>query len=308
MMACNRMMNDMSMNRQQGETLVSVMIGVAIGIFLMGVAIKIYLDSKASFGTAQAMAATIENGRFALDDMRRYLVMGGFLDVEDSSQCNPFVKIVAGACTTTSLYADGEIIETDADGSAPRSDVITVMYGSQDNCDDDPNDNIPCNVDCFGSEIKADTHEFPYVAQARFEVNETTKELRCRVKQVGGTEDAQPLLRGVENMQVLYGIMEDDIVREARRYIPADVVEAEGLWSRVVSLKIGVVVSSGDFTLPVPSRFEIPGTVIYNDKYPLKVLDTEWTPPTPAAGGLDKTYRVYTSVIVLKNQQQRMAF
>ncbi|MCP4996047.1 MAG: prepilin-type cleavage/methylation domain-containing protein, partial [Gammaproteobacteria bacterium] len=65
------------MKLHRGYTLLSLLIAMAIGIFITGVAGKVYVDSKMAFLARSAVAATNENGRFAIDDLRRTLVMAG---------------------------------------------------------------------------------------------------------------------------------------------------------------------------------------------------------------------------------------
>jgi len=61
----------------RGYTLLSLLISMAIGIFVTGVAGKVYVDSKMAFLMRSAVAASNENGRFAVEDLRRTLVMAG---------------------------------------------------------------------------------------------------------------------------------------------------------------------------------------------------------------------------------------
>ena len=65
----------------------------------------------------------------------------------------------------------------------------------------------------------------------------------CRGFDVSATEwvaAAQPLLDGIENMQILYGVTDAD--DSISRYISADNVAD---WNEVVSVRLAVLVSTG---------------------------------------------------------------
>ena len=62
-----------------------------------------------------------------------------------------------------------------------------------------------------------------------------------------GNDPEQPLIEGVENLQILYGIDTNaDMLADA--YVTANVVEAGGNWANVISLTIAVLVRSENET------------------------------------------------------------
>ena len=63
---------------QAGFTLVELMVAVALGLFLVAVMGTIYLGSKATYLSQDAMARLQENGRFAIDTIGADLRMAGF--------------------------------------------------------------------------------------------------------------------------------------------------------------------------------------------------------------------------------------
>lgn len=101
----------------------------------------------------------------------------------------------------------------------------------------------------------------------------------------GGAGDAQELVPGVENMQLLFGedIGEDTNVDNlADTYVPADQV---GNWGRVVSIKIALLMRTGADTHPQPD------TATYT------LLGTTIDPPDAR-----RVHRVATWTIALRNQ------
>lgn len=62
----------------RGMTLVELMVGVVIGLFLMAVMGTIYVGSKTTFVAQETTSRLQENGRFALDTLSTDLRMSGF--------------------------------------------------------------------------------------------------------------------------------------------------------------------------------------------------------------------------------------
>lgn len=262
---------------QTGMSLISLLIGATIGILLTGAAGKVYLDSRMAFAANEVVSATMENGRFAIDDLRRTLVMAGRLLQPNAP---PF----------------GDTSELLDDQDPGESDRIAVIYASKDGCDDSDSDANRCQLDCFGEEIDAD-NTTPYQAKIEFYLSTSAEGVRQLMCSVDGT--ARPLASGIETFQVLYGIDNEDFDLYPNRYINAEKVTTEGRWSpkgQVVALRIGLLASSAEMTLPQAAR-----TV---GETTFTVLDKSYTVSPPASSNkLDKYYRVYTSTISLRNLQ-----
>ena len=264
-------MNMATRTHQTGMSLISLLIGATIGILLTGAAGKVYLDSRMAFAANEVVSATMENGRFAIDDLRRTLVMAGRLLQPDTL---PFGD------------PDTELLDDQDPGA---SDRIAVIYASKDGCDDSDTDANRCQLDCFGEPINAGN-----TAKIEFYLatEEGVTQLMCSVND----GEAQPLASGIETFQVLYG-WDTDGDRYPNRYVNATTATANGLWSpkgRIVALRIGVLASSADMTLPQAARTE--------GEKPFDVLDVKYTVSPPSGSSkLDKYYRVYTSTISLRN-------
>ncbi len=69
--------NMINLTLSRGFSLVSLMIAMVIGIFIIGAAGQVYVQSKSSFNARAAVSAVSENGRFAIQDLRRTLAMAG---------------------------------------------------------------------------------------------------------------------------------------------------------------------------------------------------------------------------------------
>ena len=74
-------------SRLRGFTLIELMVSVVLGLLLSLGVVNIYLGSKKNYAAEEDMARIQENGRFALNFLKRELMQVGFyggrLDVDD---------------------------------------------------------------------------------------------------------------------------------------------------------------------------------------------------------------------------------
>src|SRR5690606_26200737 len=67
-----------SFNRQQGMTLIEIMIALLIGAFLLGGVLQIFINSKQTYRMQEGLSRMQENGRFAMEFLEHDLRMAGF--------------------------------------------------------------------------------------------------------------------------------------------------------------------------------------------------------------------------------------
>jgi len=238
--------------KHRGYSIVSILVALAISLFLLAGVLSVYLSSKDTFNYQTALAATSENARFAIDDLRRALFMTGRGLLANES---PF-----GTYGSGTLY-DG--------GSGTGGDILTVIYAG--------------GYDCQGNPVTTKSQQTFFVEND----SQGNSALKCMID--GNASTKEPLVSGIEWMQVLYGV-NDDGDDYPNRYIPASQVNSEGVWDNVVSLRIGLVVSSGEFTIPQSARKIMPtGTQ-------LPVLDQTFTIADDS-----RLYRTITTTIPLRN-------
>jgi type IV pilus assembly protein PilW len=78
--------------RQRGMSLVELMIGVVIGLFMVSVMGAVYLGSKGTFVAQESTARLQENGRFAMDTIANDLRMSGFRGCLSETRTTPLVN------------------------------------------------------------------------------------------------------------------------------------------------------------------------------------------------------------------------
>jgi type IV pilus assembly protein PilW len=266
---------------QTGFSIISLMIASAIGIFIIGGAAKVYLDSKNTFNARSAIAATTENYRFALQDMRRTLVMAGrgISPSDDGIDAYTDGNGDNGIRTFPAVGTSGIVSGDTASGSpwSPNpedSSIVAVRYASGP---------APCGLadNVLGTGNATIT--------VRFLVN-TEGNLICQVFQAGVELVAQPIVSGVAQMRVLYGLDSEPEIPDgvAERYLTAKEI-GDSEWPAVVSIRIGLVVHSGD-------DVELPNNFRPSEPETLDLLGATYTAPDT-----NHVYKSASTTISLRN-------
>ena len=204
--------------KQNGFSLIELMLALVTGLLLMIGAIQVLLASKATFRTNEDVARIQENGRFAINILARGVRMAGYCEPGNGDLPNLFFT---DACDTHDPCT--------ANGATTDSDRIAVQY--------DPTD----DVDCFGNAVGANdvlAHLYRIVT-----VNGVNS-LTCR--SWNSTTDAwvsveRPLIDGIDGMQVLYGLR-SAAGAGVTRYVSGDNVAD---WALVKAVRIAILVSKG---------------------------------------------------------------
>ncbi len=215
-------------NRQQGMTLIEIMVALMLGAFLLAGVMQIFLSSKQTYRIQDNMSRMQENGRFAMEFISRDIRMA------DYKEC--FSDISIG----------GEVFGSDNLG-LNGSDRITVLQ-KDDDC-------TPGNPDVFSAItffINADTSGQPAlyrVTATGSTVPLTTVAIDTAVPLATAN---QVLIEGIESMQILYG-EDTDLDGTPNYYVDADAGDGVGGdvvdMDEVVSVKITLTVRSLDNNL-----------------------------------------------------------
>ena len=112
---------DHAPHRQRGVTLVELMIALAIGLLVTVAMLKVYVDASRMYRFNEGLARVQENGRFALEFIRRDARVAGFWG------CYSDATLTNGVSATSDAYINvgaGHITGTSDDG-LNSSDSIT---------------------------------------------------------------------------------------------------------------------------------------------------------------------------------------
>ena len=285
--------------KQDGLSLIELLVSMVIGLFLIGGLLNVYLSTKKTDGVRSEVSLMEENARIALSEIRHVISHAGYpsirnLDIEipfyaesddiPNPDCRGGTDTVVKDSNTSILSKKTESIGTGtkrdavvvisiADSpSVPFDGLITAdcMRGQMPlECSSDPND---------GMYNPSDAKLYSYL---HINTASGARDLRCQGSR-GGT---QPLAENIENMQFLYGVVDSD---NNYQYRNSEDISANNQWSQVVSVQVAILVRSGKEVLETAEA----KTFI--------LLDEEVTIAADR-----RLYRVYTTSIVLPNRALR---
>lgn len=198
----------MYQHRQQGLSLVELMIAMSISLVIILGVTQVFVASKRTYNLQNGIGSLQENGRFALDSLSHSIGLAGY---------TPSLTALSAFNTATSL--DNTTANEDLSFSVDAgtaSDTIEVNYTSA--------------TDCLGNATTG-------VANDLFFLDGTN--LMCL-----GSGNGTPglMAEGVENMQILYG-EDTDADKVANRYVSvANIVD----WDSVVSVRVALLLETSD--------------------------------------------------------------
>lgn len=263
------------MHHQHGMTLVELLVAMALGLLIAIAAATALLVSRQGFTTVDSASQLRDNSRFVRDVLQRLIVQSGYKDVLYASTAGsvntagldpnppPNVFGINNASRTTTALWDAGTPRTTSTDLGYGSDILVLRYQTSTfNATSTTADGTM--IDCSGaaSTVVATDRNDRLVSILHVGISgDGEPSLMCSRSATGAAPyTSQPLIRGVENFQVLYGVdgiapgntivpippSTADSVPE--RYLRADQLTVAGNalatyanWSRVRSVRIGMV-------------------------------------------------------------------
>lgn len=291
--------------RCRGFSLVELMVAITVGLFLLGGLAAIMVSSRKNYEVMDLEAGIQENARFALHFLARDLRMAGYFGCSDElvSAVNPLEGAdagIGGADTMTVRYADpaddgitaaehipeeGGTITVSALGADwPTSGSFQVVLSD-------------CEGAAIGTVTAVDTDNGTITLSGglgrTFEAGDAVRQLRANtytVDTTGGVpvlrRNGQELVRGVENMQILYRTASGQ-----QADVPA--------WSELQGVNVGLVVRSISNYRPGTNATGEFGTNNEKDAGTHVVLDQDVSAALDST--LRVTRRVFEQAIMVRN-------
>lgn len=264
--------------RQRGMTLLELMVAMAVGLLVVLAATAALVVARVGFATVDAASQLRDNSRFAADLVNRILVQSGFEDLsyavstrklEDGTDANPQPHVTG---FNDALVAVSSPLLTQGAGGVNGSDVLIVRYQAGETfAGSGVADGTM--VDCQGRTVVAVplNRDDRMASIFHVAINNGEPSLMCTTVNGTTVAAAEPVVQGVEDFQVLYGV--DGVVVNtapsgtiaaavrADRYLRADQlvvggnvnsVDTYANWRRVRSIRIGMVLraAAGSTQLP----------------------------------------------------------
>ena len=214
-----------NIDKQQGLSLVELMVALVLSLVVLLVTTGIYVSNKQTYRFLDQYSQLQENGRFAIYFLREHILQAGF---PRQSGVNPF-----------------PVLPTD--NVAPASDNIIVQFRSAVDClNDAPAGALPLRL-----------------TQNTFQINGTSLECNGNGLVAGVDQPAQVLVDGIETLQVEYGV-DTDADGIANSYTSSTNVQNGVIlggtpdWDNVVSVRIAVLVQGE------PNSLDTAQSITYN--------------------------------------------
>jgi type IV pilus assembly protein PilW len=302
--------------KQSGFSLIELLIASILGLFIIGGVITSFVGTKDSDRMRSAVSEMDSNARTALEIMRQNIAHAGYPSINNILIDKPFYS-ESDRETTNRVCSAGVTLNL-SDASTPkakqytrdssdtgRGDILTVVVLADNPCTDlegnatcpDANINPDALVysDCGGKVTRdrraslCSTELMPDPREAKiystFYLGSGSSDKKRILYCQGNRGGAQPLVDNIEYLQFLYGVSNDD---GTTIFLKADDVEANGQWSLVTSVQIGLLMRSSQKNLLKKDGKE---KYILLDRN-VKVTDRR------------RLYRTYTTTINLPNREK----
>lgn len=275
-------------SKQQGFTLIEIMISMAMGLVIAGAVIQIMVSNSVTEKLNRAMASTQESGRFIINRLRSEMLMVGLYD-----QMNPNLNLDVDTVDENNFVRNHPII-------LPNEFAARTALGSMQGSSGG-NDTLVISLqnkmDCRGYALGYENDDEFYVVNEYFV---SDNKLKCRGfdgRFLRGQKAAEghnshksiTILDDVVNFQVTYGVT--DLASTQGSAIPTRFVDADGIQNAldngktIVALRIALIVKAdSDITVDKKPFFRLLNEDVY----------------TPDDNGL---YKSFETTITLRNMK-----
>lgn len=274
-------------NKQDGLSLIELMIAMVVSLVLVGGIGTVYISSKRNYHARDQLSLMDETARIALTTLTKHLEHAGYAapaklplgaymyalggTTPPKAVCNSSDTGVHPDLNLTTFATRATQDNYKPDGVNVTGDTVSVRFlGDATLFTDCANGELP--QDCrVGS---APSMEAALIYNTFF-VNESTgyPTLMCAGSR---NVNPSPIVNGIENIQFLYGV-DADTDGDADRYLNATAVGSASAWQQVVSIKVGILVRSLEPVLPVAEAqaYEVLDTTLErNDRFQRAVYTT----------------------------------
>lgn len=318
--------------RSRGLTLVELLVALALSLLVVAAAVAMFMATRQTYGTVDAATQLRENGRFATDIISRVAVQAGYTDLIAGALSNAVAQGMLGEDPEPDVIGFNNAVPDTTDpitetqnNSRPAScgsisdsscmngsDVLVLRYhGSTDATTGDPDNSM---INCAGYGEMGVINSTNDRAVSIFSVRrapdgEPTLYCSYRNTETGKWGQPQPLISGVESLQLLFGIDASDPTKQDTvpdRYVRADELSAgtpaatRENWRRVRAIRVGMVLRGAQGTSAEPVTAKTAFYPLGKDMY----ADASKDPGVALTPGPDSRLRqVLTFTVHLRNAQ-----
>lgn len=187
----------MMRHRRRGWVLAELLVSMAVGLVVTLLAASLLVASNASYVAQDDIASVEDAGRFALDALGRAVRQGAYVDwdqfVHDTADLPPQVS----GLDAHTLSGTAPALDEPREDAVNGSDVLALRFAAT------PDGSV---LNCAGFPVTEDARGWSifYIAKGADGVTD----LRCKYRGPNAWR-AEAIVRGVDTMQVLYGLDTD---------------------------------------------------------------------------------------------------
>jgi type IV pilus assembly protein PilW len=202
---------------QRGFTLVELMIAVTIGLFLVGGLVTLVQAMKRATLSQSGLSQLQENERMAMTLMTDVIQSTGYFT-------NPLLNTATSSFPVTGAFTAAGQALVGTGTYAAGGNTITVRYMTSGT------DNV---INCTGNTSSVGAASFIN----KFSIDAASGNLVCQLIVNGGAPTTVPLINGLTNMQIYYGVQTNTSVsnNSVDAYLDSTAVTN---WSTVKSVKL----------------------------------------------------------------------
>lgn len=236
--------------KQQGLSIVELMVALAVGMVLIAGIMQVFLASKNTYAVNEAMSRVQENGRFALEFIARSARQAGYVD-PNNKVAKPYPVIPSGTLCDFSSKA------CTSDGEGFSADKVSFAFQP-------PVNNSGDRVDCIGNTSDIDASDKIIInkfiigsentANATLTCQRLVLDKNLNLLSAAKYANEASLVEGVDKIQIQYGIStttSDLDSKSVNQYVSADRVTD---WGKVLAVRIAVLANSGVELNPAPTQ------------------------------------------------------
>src|SRR5882762_8074946 len=199
--------------RQFGFTMIELMVALLIGLFLMGGLMTLLQNNRKAFSSQSVLAQLQDSERLAMTMMTGVIQQSGYFP-------DPTINSPSSALLASGSFAAGQGL------TGTPADTITARYTTA------PGDGI---LNCSGTSNPVGSGaNATYVNQFSVVVTGGVSQLVC----TNENNVVYPLVSGVTNLSVLYGVSTSVNGTNVDTYMTAAQVTAATAWNNVISVKV----------------------------------------------------------------------
>lgn len=275
--------------RQQGVTLIELLVGIAIGLLTIAVAMGALIASRGASGTITDASLLQQQASYAFRVIGQQARQAGSLQlnlaIENASPADPITPEAAVAFTPNpDLYSTGKTPPTTPTVSgkdSPASSEYKISFAYQNYAEPTVPAGTPASffTDCLGKETSATTIQSQFVLVGNA--------LLCN----GFDPDVNSLIRNVADFQVRY-LMQGNAATGLPTVQAVTAATAAADWRRVFGTEICLVLY-GDERISMPDG----STYVDCDGNPINMSNTG----TLSADRKNRMHMVFRSVFQLRS-------